>query len=117
MWLNDGDANTKNFHISATNRRKRNKIIFFKDESGNWINDHASLSSHVLNYFTNIFTTSQVSTNWKEPNNIPLGNTQLDLTSLDAPLLDIEIKKAIFSFKPFKALGPDGLHPFLYQKY
>lgn len=28
-----------------------------------------------------------------------------------------EILDTIRSFKPFKALGPDGLHPFFYQKY
>lgn len=29
----------------------------------------------------------------------------------------LEIKKVINSFKPFKALGPDGYHPFFFQKF
>lgn len=28
-----------------------------------------------------------------------------------------EIKNVVLSFQPFKDPGPDGLHPFFYQKY
>lgn len=38
------------------------------------------------------------------------------------PLLDFipclaEIRAVVFSFKPFKAPGSDGMHPFMYQKF
>lgn len=117
MWLNEGDSNTKYFHICATNRRRRNKINFFKDEVGNWINDPLLIMSYVNNYFKDLFTSSHVITSRKNPLKPSSNVGQVDLTTLDGPLQEIEIKRAIFSFKPFKAPGPDGLHPFFYQKY
>ncbi|XP_070004851.1 uncharacterized protein [Nicotiana sylvestris] len=117
MWLNEGDSNMKYFHICATNRRRRNKINIFKDEAGNWINDPLLIMSYVNNYFKDLFTSSHVITSRKNPINPSSNVGQVDLTTLDGPLQEIEIKRAIFSFKPFKAPGPDGLHPFFYQKY
>lgn len=37
------------------------------------------------------------------------------LSALDNPLQNFEIAQALFSFKPFKAPGPDGLHPHFFQ--
>lgn len=117
MWLNEEDANTKFFHITASNRRRRNKITYFKDDSGQWLNDQHFIMSHIYNYFNNIFSTSHSTTDW----NIVKCNLSsfhmYDLTTLDKPLSYREITRAIFSFKPFKAPGPNGLYPFFYQKY
>ncbi|XP_070010645.1 uncharacterized protein [Nicotiana sylvestris] len=40
-WLNEGDANTRLFHISTINRLRHNRITHFKDNVGNWIEDPA----------------------------------------------------------------------------
>lgn len=98
LLLNEGDANTIFFHISATDRKRRNKINFFKDDTGNWINEHHLIMSHVLKYFTDTFTTSHSLTSWISPLGNPYIHTNLDLNFLDTPLLDIEIKRAIYSF-------------------
>lgn len=37
--------------------------------------------------------------------------------ALVTPLLRKEVVHVVYSFKPFKALSPDGIHPFFYQKY
>lgn len=34
MWLADGDQNTKYYHLKTVNRRRKNKIITIKDDSG-----------------------------------------------------------------------------------
>lgn len=80
----------------ASNRRRRNKINYFKDEEGNWINDHKLIMSHVSNYFKDIFTSSHTSTKLKPLGSNPSNLNKIDLRSLDSPLLDLEIKKAIF---------------------
>lgn len=36
-WIRDGDASTRFYHLSISNRRRRNNMSFFKDENDNWI--------------------------------------------------------------------------------
>lgn len=69
---------------------------------------------HVQNYFEEAFTTSHI---LSEKSNLPKSFDHQDLSSLDRPLCDNEIQKALFSFKPYKASGPDGFHHFFYQNY
>lgn len=57
-WLNEGDANTKFFHLSVLNRRRKNKISYFKDNSGNWIMDHNAIVSHTVTFFQNMYTSA-----------------------------------------------------------
>lgn len=37
--------------------------------------------------------------------------------TLNGKVNDLEIKQAILSFKPYKALGLDGFHPVFFQRY
>lgn len=66
----------------------------------------------VCNYFRDTFTTSHLSTDWNNMKTSPYSCYKYDLKILDKPLLDGEVTRAIFFFKPFKAPGPDGLYPF-----
>lgn len=75
----------------ASNRRRRNKINYFKDEEGNWINDHKLIMSHVSNYFKDIFTSSHNSAKLKALGPKPSNLNKTDLCSLDSPLLDLKI--------------------------
>ncbi|KAB2600004.1 hypothetical protein D8674_010275 [Pyrus ussuriensis x Pyrus communis] len=36
-WLREGDANTRFFHSSTIQRRRRNKIVKLRAENGNWV--------------------------------------------------------------------------------
>lgn len=110
MWLNEEDANTRFFHISASNRRRRNKITYFKEDASKWLNDQHLIMSYVSNYFNNTFTTSHLITDWNNIKINPYGHYKYDLTTLEKPLLESDITRAIFSFKPFKAPEPDGCH-------
>lgn len=105
------------FHKSASNRRRRNKITYSKDDAGKWLNDQHLIMSHGSNYFNDTFTTSHLITDWNSIKMNLYNHYKYDLTTLDKPLLDSEITRAIFSFKPFKVPWPDILHPFFFQKY
>lgn len=50
-WLNDSDANTKFYHIMASNRKRRNAIIYFTNDNGEWISDRKLILDHTYTYF------------------------------------------------------------------
>lgn len=116
-WLNEEEKNSKFFHICATNNRRINKIVFFKDLEGNWIDDPLKIMEHTLSYFEQVFTTSHCYSNWSSIKTDPLSYKDFSLSSLDNPISPSNIKNALFSFKTFKYPGPDGLHSFFFQKY
>lgn len=72
--------------------------------------------NHTYQYFLNAFTTSHQNTNWLNIFQDPTSFNKVDLTLLDKPLLPFEVTNVVFSFKPFKAPGPDEIHLFFYQK-
>lgn len=97
-WLNEGDSNSKKFHIRATNNRIRNKIIYFIDPEGNWIDDPQKIMDHTLSYFKENFSTSHSHSNWSSIKSDTPSHHQIDLSSLDTNISPIEIKNVIFSF-------------------
>lgn len=111
-WLNEGDANTRFFQISASNRRRKDHISFFKNSEGVWIDNHLDIINNTLDHFSKLFCTSHTLTDMTHLLHSTTNFHTIDLSALDRPLIDEEIYSAIFSFKPFKSPGPDGLHPF-----
>lgn len=91
-----------------------NKISYFKNDNGNRITDPQHIIDHAFNYFSNGFTTTHTSTSWNHITRATTSFHTLDLSDMDRPLYDQEIITALFSFQPYKAPGPDGLHPQLF---
>ena len=50
-WLNLGDKNTKFFHQSTLQRRKRNKILRIKRGNNEWIEDEKGVIKEFEDYF------------------------------------------------------------------
>lgn len=63
-WIQDGDASTRFFHIMASNRHRRNRITYFKDNTGNCINGPNTILLHTTNYFKSMFTTNHSMSSW-----------------------------------------------------
>lgn len=109
-WVLHGDRNSTFFHQKTLTRRRRNRITAIKDDSGQWLFDSEAIKSHAVQFFACLY----------ENNN---SNFQLyPLTSCfpaiddtiihvrQRPVDDTEIKNTVFSMKPLKAAGADGLH-------
>ncbi|KAM1621462.1 hypothetical protein ACFXTN_018310 [Malus domestica] len=58
QWLKEGDANTKFFHQSTLQRRRRNKVVSLKDNNGNWVKNPGQVRRMFDDYFTELFTSS-----------------------------------------------------------
>ncbi|KAK4726505.1 hypothetical protein R3W88_031422 [Solanum pinnatisectum] len=93
-WLANGDANTKFFHLSVVNRRRRNRIAFFKDDNDNWITNPSRIVDHTFNYFSNCFTSNHSLSNVRHIQSSPISFHKLDLSDMDRPLQDYEITQA-----------------------
>ncbi|GLT46247.1 hypothetical protein SLA2020_200180 [Shorea laevis] len=117
-WVLDGDRNSRFFHITALKRRSHNRILGLKDAVGNWTYDPREISNICRSYFINLFSSSLLHSfsNSYQMANLTLEHSSVDLHHLADLPTEEEIRVAISSLKPFKAPGPDGVHPFFYQR-
>jgi hypothetical protein len=113
----EGDRNTKFFHTSTLVRRRFNKIVRIRNSVGEWITDSDLIRLHIQQGFVDLFS----STHLHAPNGFCLPAwaprvSDVEALSILATVNEKDVKLSFCSFKPFKALGPDGLHPGFFQK-
>ena len=121
LWLTEGDRYTSFFHRSASNHKRRNMINVLVDEEGREYREQEDLGKLVVDYFGEVFKKEDRVGNQvirrslinsiphvigEEENNIILGN-----------ITEEEVKKAMFSMKAYKALGPDGFPLAFFQNF
>ena len=116
-WLKSGDRNTSFFHAKASNRHQRNTIIRIRDSGDNWQEDEGEIGRIFVEYFENLFTSSQPVVNAEL-----IGALQTKVTDrMNAKLLQefqvSEVEKALKQMHPMKAPGPDGMPPLFYQHF
>lgn len=116
-WLQYGDSNAKFFHLSTLQRRRRNRISALKDNTDNWCFDAQQIQSSIFNYYNNLFTIELPHSPRYSFNYTYRCLTLDDYSSLLQLLIDHEVLLAVKPFKPFKASGPDDLHPYFYQHF
>jgi hypothetical protein len=117
LWLQSGDRNTKYFHCQATYRKRRNYIHGIRDQFGVWQNRDDDVEHTIVEYYKNLFTTSQPG----EFDEILLGVDRVvtaDMNlQLDAEFTAAEVEHALNQMGLLKAPGLDGMAPIFYQKY
>uniref|UniRef100_A0A2N9H633 CCHC-type domain-containing protein n=1 Tax=Fagus sylvatica TaxID=28930 RepID=A0A2N9H633_FAGSY len=116
-WVLEGDRNTKFFHTSTIVRRKFNKIVRIRNSVGGWLENGEDISNHFLSGYIELYTSSHSSfiTGFPAPR-LAACLSDTDALNIGTPVSPLEIKNALWSFKPFKAPGPDGLHPGFFQQ-
>lgn len=114
-YILEGHMNTKFFHISTLKHRDNNKIRGLKKVI--WTFDEDEICNTILAYYKDLFSTEHVTSHHNSFDGLSSDHIQEDLFSnIDSIPDDASIFKALKVMKPYKAPGPDRLHPFFFKK-
>jgi hypothetical protein len=113
IWLKEGDACTRFFHLRANGRSRKNFIHCLKDESGVMAWSHEEKEKILHCHFQNILGKAErrhVTLDWAG-----LDLPRLSDQHLDDAFTEAEIKQAISDLPAEKAPGPDGFTGVFYR--
>ena len=115
IWMKWGDRNSKFFHDTTSQRRKRNGIVGLLDSDGRWQDDSRNIEG-ILEYFGSIFKSNkpadfEASLNAIHPKVTPAMNA-----TLTANFRAEEVWNAFQQMHSTKSTGPDGMSPIFLSK-
>jgi hypothetical protein len=115
-WINQGDLNTRFFHLTTLKRCRFNKIVTLQKDDESWIFEEDEIKDLIYNYFKNLY----LSPNMPRPEFLTI-STYPDLENHDRNMLmgmvlTSEVKEALFSMGNYKSPGPDGFHPIFFKR-
>ena len=116
-WLQHGDRNTKFFHGTATQRKKKNFIKGMCDGTGVWQEGDEVVSAILVNFYSQLFSSSNPHDLDRILSGVqPVVSDEMRV-DLDKPFYSEEVGQAIREIALLKAPGPDGMPPFFFQTY
>jgi hypothetical protein len=110
-YLEEGDANTKFFHLQACHRSRKNHIHSILHE-GHWFTADEAKEGVIFNYYKGILGTP-----FECLHSLHLDDLlpRLDLTGIDACFTEEEIWATVKELPPDRAPGPDGFTSRFYK--
>ena len=103
--------------MSTIIRRRKNAIDFLKNDNNEWLSDRSDIGSCFVQFFQDLFTSS----NPQFPDNLdnlisPVITDEDNLLLCAIPTID-EIKQTLFNLGSNKSPGPDGMSALFYKHY
>lgn len=106
----------KFFHASTVNRRRRNRVLRLKVVGDDWCEDQEVLKEKARDFFAHLYYQEPClpcdPTAWRFP---MLSHS--DRRLMNKPVSSEEVREAVAQMGPYKAPGPDGFPPCIFQKY
>ncbi|PON84035.1 hypothetical protein TorRG33x02_201550 [Trema orientale] len=117
LWLNEGDRNTRFFHLFTIIRQGRNRIIAIKNDDGALLSSPDEISKAFIDRLSSTFAAEAV----YFPRGLE-GLVSQSISSLEAEEMGTipsveEIKEVVFGMNPWKAPDPDGFPGLFYRHY
>ena len=113
--IREGDANTKFFHVRASQRLRRNKIQTIVDAAGQCHVSHAAKSAALTAHFSSLLGEAD-SVTWDfDVASLYSQRQQVQAAPLVAPFAGDEALNAVSSMNANSAPGPDGIGPGFYK--
>lgn len=104
-WLSQGDKNTRFFHAFASSRMRKKSVMQI-DHEGILLNNQSQILHTFLNHMKAVLGTESVVIQLEVSVLYP---TNPVLLSLQVPISEDEIQKAVWHLASGKVSGPDGL--------
>jgi hypothetical protein len=114
-FINEGDENSRYFHLIAKGKRRKVKILSLVHEENNVVDDN-DINKVATAFYKDLFGPSVLSS-------INMSNLHMNrLSDEDRALLTVpfsieEIKKVVFSLKRNSAPGPNGFPAEFFQDF
>lgn len=115
--MQEGDNNTRYFHIRASYRFRRNRIESLEDANGELCNDDESISRILVDYYQQLFTSSNPALVDEVVEKILCSISDEMNGELLADFTREEVVVALKQIEPLKAPGLDGLPPLFFQYF
>lgn len=98
QWFEDGEKNTRFFHMVAKENVKKNSVCSLKDQRGDWVADEEVLGSMAVSISQNLYSS--------EPRTI-----HQELLDVIPNILSVEeLKGVVMAMSADSAPGPDFFH-------
>ncbi|KAK8272271.1 hypothetical protein V6Z12_D11G319000 [Gossypium hirsutum] len=116
-WLNNGDRNTKYFHMVAVQRHLRGRISALEDENGRRASSTLEFIKIASDYFGKLFTALEMGSNEHLFGLVETRVTDSTNASLLQQFTETDVANAVQSMTPLKAPGVDGFPVIFFQRY
>ncbi|XP_075655057.1 uncharacterized protein LOC142625254 [Castanea sativa] len=117
LWLKNGDGNTKFFHSRASHRYRKNVIMEINDLHGVWTEGPNDIADVLIQYYSELFTTSSLTIHQEALHHIPQVITEDMDKELTSRFEEWELNQALKQMAPMKAPGPNGMPPLFFQHF
>lgn len=107
-WLAEGDKNTRFFHLRASQRRRRNKIVRLKRTDGSVTENENEMADLATAFYKGLYASEGVTNTDQLLETVPVKVTREMNDQLLKTFSSDEVKTALFQMFLTKAPGPDG---------
>lgn len=114
LWISKGNNNLKYFHNKATKRFRKNSILEIKDIRREWQNQLDEIGKILIDFYSELFTTSNPVLNSKSLDFIPTVVSSEMNAELTGDFMEWEVLDALRQMAPLKTLGLDEMPPLFY---
>ena len=117
QWLNGGNRNSTFFHAVTRGRRACNKFLIIENEAGQAFFEENHIVQTFVQFYHQLFTSGNTyARSVVEEALSPKVTTAMNEDLTKIPDME-EVRAAVFSIHPGKALGPDGFSAGFYQTF
>lgn len=116
-WINERDANTRYLHITTLIHRRHNAIEYTKNSTVSWINDRKDIGHSFLDYFSNLFNSSNPIFLAELQSLFCLSASSSKNARILLVLEEEEICTTLSNMGTHKRPGLDGFNPLFFKTY